>query len=59
MSPCNKICKINSDTGLCIGCYRNLDEISVWGTLSTDQRLKIIKELETRKNDTRNKRTKS
>lgn len=58
MSPCNKICKINN-TGLCIGCYRTLDEISVWRSLSTDQQEMIIKELATRKNDIRNKRTES
>jgi len=29
-SPCNQTCKIDLQTGFCIGCGRSLDEIEVW-----------------------------
>jgi predicted Fe-S protein YdhL (DUF1289 family) len=30
-SPCTKICRLDS-AGVCVGCYRNRDEIAVWST---------------------------
>ncbi len=35
---------------LCSGCFRTLDEIGSWTTMSDNEKLKIIKELEFRKN---------
>ena len=29
-SPCKKICKIDKEDGLCIGCYRNAKEVFNW-----------------------------
>lgn len=29
-SPCINICRMNPRTGLCEGCYRSIDEITVW-----------------------------
>lgn len=29
-SPCISVCTMDADTGLCIGCYRTLDEIAGW-----------------------------
>jgi hydroxymethylglutaryl-CoA lyase len=37
-SPCNKVCVMNEATGLCRGCYRTLDEIARWGTMSDEER---------------------
>lgn len=31
-SPCHSVCSINANTGLCDGCFRTCDEITVWGT---------------------------
>ncbi len=31
-SPCHSVCSINAKTGLCDGCFRTCDEITVWGT---------------------------
>lgn len=33
-SPCISVCKINSQTGLCEGCWRTLEEVAIWGTAS-------------------------
>ncbi|MBC5786114.1 DUF1289 domain-containing protein [Ramlibacter sp. USB13] len=29
-SPCICVCTMDQRTGLCIGCYRTLDEIAAW-----------------------------
>jgi len=44
-SPCNKVCVINEATGLCRGCYRTLDEIACWGTMSDEERGEVIGKL--------------
>ena len=30
-SPCISICRMDKNSGLCLGCFRTLDEIVVWG----------------------------
>lgn len=32
-SPCINVCRMQDRTGLCEGCLRTLDEITVWSTL--------------------------
>ena len=44
-SPCNKVCVINEASGLCRGCYRTLDEIACWGTMSDEERAEVIGKL--------------
>jgi len=29
-TPCISVCRVNSDDGLCEGCFRTLGEISAW-----------------------------
>lgn len=41
-SPCTKVCKIDGDRRLCIGCWRTLDEIAAWLDMSDAQRLETI-----------------
>tara|TARA_Y100000389_G_scaffold189395_1_gene213078 strand:+ start:1626 stop:1841 length:216 start_codon:yes stop_codon:yes gene_type:complete len=40
-SPCKNICKIDEGNGLCIGCYRDIEEVSNWIYL-TDEQKKIV-----------------
>jgi hypothetical protein len=40
VSPCQNVCKIEDN--LCIGCFRTLDEISVWSKLSSQKRTEIM-----------------
>ncbi|MDA7593129.1 DUF1289 domain-containing protein [Rhodobacteraceae bacterium] len=47
-SPCVKICVIHPAERLCTGCYRTIDEISAWSRLPSEEREKIINELEKR-----------
>jgi hypothetical protein len=37
-SPCISVCRMDSETGLCAGCYRTLDEIAAWGRMDDDAR---------------------
>ena len=40
VSPCLNVCKIENN--ICIGCFRTLDEISVWSKLSSLKRSEIM-----------------
>jgi uncharacterized protein len=44
-SPCIKLCTIHPVERLCIGCYRTIEEITVWSRLSPDVRQTIMAEL--------------
>ena len=48
-SPCLKVCLMNPDTDLCRGCFRTLDEIARWASMTDEQREKILLLLEERK----------
>ena len=37
-SPCTKVCVMDLETSLCKGCYRTLDEIGRWGSMSDAER---------------------
>lgn len=41
-SPCIKICRLDSRTGLCIGCFRTLDEIAHWSQMEDSQHLEVL-----------------
>ncbi|TAK45319.1 MAG: DUF1289 domain-containing protein [Betaproteobacteria bacterium] len=47
-SPCNKVCVMDAQSGLCRGCYRTLDEIARWGEMSESERTCVIRELPAR-----------
>ena len=49
-SPCIKICEMDYTTELCSGCLRTLDEIGTWTSMNEEEKIKLIKELEVRKN---------
>jgi len=48
-SPCISVCTMEEDIGFCRGCFRSLDEISRWKTLSEDERSMVMSELDKRK----------
>ncbi len=37
-SPCVSVCRMNPDDGLCLGCYRTIDEIMQWRSSSDADR---------------------
>jgi len=46
-SPCIKKCVVN-EVGVCIGCYRSLDEIGIWASASEQRRQQVLKNCEAR-----------
>ena len=47
-TPCIKICTLDPNSGLCAGCGRSLDEIARWGSMSAEERRRIMGELKGR-----------
>lgn len=48
-SPCIGICRINSKSSLCEGCWRTVEEISVWPKMVDGKRQQLMLVLEQRK----------
>ena len=40
-SPCIGVCRMADDTGLCAGCWRQLDELAGWGQ-SDEEHKRIV-----------------
>ncbi|TBN39435.1 DUF1289 domain-containing protein [Paracoccus subflavus] len=47
-SPCIKVCAIDPASGLCAGCWRTLDEIADWASLTPEARRRIMDDLPAR-----------
>ena len=41
-SPCTDVCKIDPDSGWCLGCARSRDEIARWSGMDDDQRRALL-----------------
>jgi predicted Fe-S protein YdhL (DUF1289 family) len=48
-SPCNDICRMNPAAALCEGCYRTLDEIAAWSSLSHEEKRAVLAQLPARR----------
>jgi len=48
-SPCNSICTIDTTLGVCIGCYRTLDEIASWMRFSDARKREVVQSLPARR----------
>ena len=48
-TPCVKVCVVDAETGLCMGCYRQLSEVAGWARLSDEERAVIMADLPGRK----------
>ena len=42
LSPCTRICRIDPQTGQCVGCRRTLDEIMDWPLLSAEAKNALL-----------------
>lgn len=47
-SPCVKLCVIHPEERICVGCYRKIEEIAAWSSMSPAARADIMAELPTR-----------
>lgn len=41
-SPCKRVCRLDEE-GMCVGCFRNLDEIANWSILSREEKLEVLR----------------
>lgn len=47
-SPCIHVCT-KDENGICLGCYRSLEEIRAWYKSTDEEKLKIIENAEQRR----------
>jgi len=47
-SPCISVCTINEDTGLCVGCFRTIEEIEQWWDLPPAKQREIVEKASAR-----------
>lgn len=48
-TPCIKVCAIDGESGLCLGCYRTLPEVAGWAKLTPERRDALMAELPARR----------
>ena len=51
VSPCINVCQLDARTSLCRGCYRTLDEISVWSEASDNDKRLILESVVKRREE--------
>jgi predicted Fe-S protein YdhL (DUF1289 family) len=44
-TPCVKVCVVDGESGLCLGCFRTLAEVAAWSRLSEAEREAIMADL--------------
>lgn len=47
-SPCVKLCVVEPASGLCLGCYRSIAEISDWAAMGAEARSAVMAALPAR-----------
>jgi predicted Fe-S protein YdhL (DUF1289 family) len=48
-TPCIKVCVVDGASGLCLGCFRTLQEIGTWSRLTDEERTRVMAELPDRR----------
>lgn len=49
VTPCVKVCVVDGESGLCLGCFRTLGEIAGWGAFPPERRRAVMAELPARR----------
>jgi hypothetical protein len=52
-TPCIKVCAIDGESGLCLGCFRTLPEVAGWSRFSDAERDLVMAELPSRRSRVR------
>ena len=47
-SPCVNLCRVDQE-GLCLGCFRSLDEIARWSRMAESEKSSVIAALDERR----------
>lgn len=48
-TPCIKVCVVDGESGLCLGCFRKLSEVAGWAKLTDEERDLIMTDLPSRR----------
>ena len=48
-TPCIQVCTLDDASGLCLGCFRTIEEIARWARLSETERHAVIATLPARR----------
>ena len=54
-SPCNKVCVVDPERRQCIGCWRTLEEIAGWPSMTDEEQLAVLKQVEQRRSISRSR----
>jgi uncharacterized protein len=49
ISPCVAVCRIEPATGYCRGCWRTIQEIAGWLSMTADEKRRVLRELPARR----------
>lgn len=52
-TPCIKVCIVDGESGLCLGCYRKLSEVAQWARFTDEERAAIMAGLPARRSQIR------
>ena len=52
-SPCIGTCLLDPSIGGCIGCYRTVEEITIWKTMTDAEKLRSLRRIEDARRSTR------
>lgn len=55
-SPCKRVCVVDPNQAICVGCFRTMDELGRWTLMSQAERLAVKPELKAREAAYREKR---
>ena len=47
-SPCVKLCVVHPQERICVGCFRSIDEITMWSRMTPERRAEVMAELPSR-----------
>lgn len=55
-TPCVRVCVIDGQSGLCLGCFRTLKEVAGWSALGLTEREALMVELPERRSRIRSEK---
>jgi predicted Fe-S protein YdhL (DUF1289 family) len=50
-SPCVEICQLDPSSGMCLGCFRTMDEIASWIELTDIEKQSVLLNAQKRKSE--------
>ncbi|SHM29028.1 DUF1289 domain-containing protein [Rhizobacter sp. OV335] len=50
-SPCVNICRMDAASGLCVGCWRTIDEIAAWSKMDDNGKRQVWQVIALRRAD--------